>query len=292
MNSPWHSVTLRVVGLDGRPISFDFLRVNTSSQHPERGTVLSALAQSTYVEENAGTYKFQYQLKNPAASVWVTIERGGRQSMQLIRPGLHEYYFRFEEKSDGGRQAPSGEAVPRQLADGIASYRYDSDTGVPSADIGIITMKTEELRAVLKRFVSDRTADGQNLRYNFCEFSDNAGKKLTAAIVRSRQGDVSALYTAMELIREVRPRLVVLVGIAGGRPAGEFTLGDVVVASRMINLTVRAANPDGPDGYATSASELPPDAKRVVLNLEGEASRYGDWNSAASIGMERQVNHS
>src|SRR6266851_103106 len=287
MNSPWHSVTLRVIGLDGRPVPFDLLRVVTSSQNSERGTFFSALAQSTYDEASAGTYKFQYQLKNSAASVWASIERGGRQSMQLITPGLHEYYFRFEEKSTEGEQAPPGEVVTRPMAEGIASYRYDLDTGVPSADIGIITMKPEELRAVLKRFVSDRRADGQNLRYNFCEFSDNAGKKLTAAIVRSRQGDVSALYTAMELIREVRPKLVVLVGIAGGRPAGEFTLGDVVVASKMINLTVRAANPDGSDGYATSASELHPDVERVVLNLEGDASCYGEWNSVASIGMER-----
>ena len=287
MNSPWHSVTLRVVGLDGQPIPFDSLRIKTSSQHPERGTVFSDLAESGYTETNAGIYKFQYQLKNPSASVWAAIERGEGQSMQLIAPGLHEYYFRFEEKSGEGRQAPLGEPLPRELADGAASYRYDSDTGVPSADIGIITMKPEEFRAVLKRFVPDHTADGQTLRYNFCKFPDNAGKELTAAIVRSRQGDVSALYTAMELIREVRPRLVVLVGIAGGRPAGEFTLGDVVVASKMINLTVDAANPDGSRGYATSAAELHPDVERVVLNLEGDAGRYGDWNSATSISMER-----
>ncbi|UGY05703.1 hypothetical protein [Bradyrhizobium quebecense] len=288
MNNPWHSVTLRVVGLDGQPVPFDFLRIKTSSQHSERGTVLSDLGESTYTEQNAGIYKFQYQLKNPSASVWAAIERGKRQSMQLIRPGLHEYYFRFEERSGEGRQAPLDEPVPREQADGIASYRYDSDTGVPSADIGIITMKIEEFRAVLKRFVSDdRAIDGQNLRYNFRKFADNDGNELTVAIVRSRQGDVNALYTAMELIREVRPRLVVLVGIAGGRPAGEFTLGDVVVASKMINLTVDAANPDGSRGYATSASELHPDVEKVVLNLEGDAGRYGDWNSVTSIRMER-----
>ncbi|UFX46495.1 hypothetical protein HAP47_0007370 [Bradyrhizobium sp. 41S5] len=259
-----------MVGLDGQPVPFDFLRIKTSSQHSERGTVLSDLGESTYTEQNAGIYKFQYQLKNPSASVWAAIERGKRQSMQLIRPGLHEYYFRFEERSGEGRQAPLDEPVPREQADGIASYRYDSDTGVPSADIGIITMKIEEFRAVLKRFVSDdRAIDGQNLRYNFRKFADNDGNELTVAIVRSRQGDVNALYTAMELIREVRPRLVVLVGIAGGRPAGEFTLGDVVVASKMINLTVDAANPDGSRGYATSASELHPDVEKVVLNLEG-----------------------
>jgi nucleoside phosphorylase len=287
MDSPWHSVTVRVVGVDGRPIPFDFLRVESRSQHTERGTVLSALAQSTYVEENAGIYKFQYRLKNPAASIWVAIERDGRQSVQLIRPGLHEYYFRFEEKSGEDRQASSGKAVPPELADGMASYRYDADTGFPRADIGIITMKPEEIRAVLKRFVPDGTADGENLRYNLCEFQDKAGRKLTAAIVRSPQGDVSALRTAMELIREVRPRLVVLVGIAGGRPAGEFTLGDVVVASRMINLTVDAANPDGSRRYAASASELHPAVEKVVLNLDGDASSYAGWNSKRSIGMAR-----
>ncbi|WP_176936840.1 hypothetical protein [Bradyrhizobium brasilense] len=276
-----------MVGLDGQPLPFDFLRIKTSSQHPERGTVFSDLGESTYAEENAGIYKFQYKLKNPNASVWASIERGERQSMQRITPGLHEYYFRFEEKSAEGRHAPLDETLPKELADGAASYRYDSDTGVPSADIGIITMKPEEFRAVLKRFVPSHTADGQTLRYNFCKFPDNVGRELTAAIVRSPQSDLNAFHTAMELIRELRPRLVVLVGIAGGRPAGEFTLGDVVVASRMINLTVDAANPDGSRGYATSASELHPDVERVVLNLEGDAARYGDWNSAASISMER-----
>jgi nucleoside phosphorylase len=284
MTSPEHSVTLNVVGLDGQPTHFDRLRVLTSSPRTEAGMTLWSLAESNYVEANAGTYKFQYRLKDPAASVWVEIERDEHQSMQLIRPGLHEYNFRFEDKSPDGTQKLSKESVRPKQPDGIASYRYDLDTGL--ADIGIITMKPEEIGAVLKRFPSNRTEDGVNLRYNLCDFADSSGKQLTAAIVQSPQGDVSAFGTAMDLIREVRPRLVVLVGIAGGRPAGEFTLGDVVVANKMVNLTVSAASPGALD-YATGTSDLHRDVGIVVSNLVGDARHYMGWSSAASIGKRR-----
>ena len=45
--------------------------------------------------------------------------------------------------------------------------------------------------------------------------------------------------------------------------------------------------PDGSRRYATSASELHPVVEKVVLNLDGDAGSYGDWNSETSIGMGR-----
>jgi hypothetical protein len=54
MNSPWHSVAIRVVGLDGQPLPFDSLRIKTSSQHAERGTVFSDLAESVILKRMPG----------------------------------------------------------------------------------------------------------------------------------------------------------------------------------------------------------------------------------------------
>jgi nucleoside phosphorylase len=95
-------------------------------------------------------------------------------------------------------------------------------------DVGIITIKSEELSAIVARLPPETEALGQT-RYNITRFKDHNGTQYHAAIVRAwEQGDLSAQSIAHALITDLNPRVLIIVGIAGGRPAKEFTLGDVI----------------------------------------------------------------
>jgi nucleoside phosphorylase len=158
-----------------------------------------------------------------------------------------------------------------------------------SVDVGILTIKTEEFRAVLQRFPIQFEAHGK-IPYNISPFVDASGKAHAAAVVRtSEQGDISAQATAASLIEDLRPNLIVVVGIAGASPEREFTLGDVIVANRMYNFTVTAANPDGTIGYATRSSPAHLVAQTVAANIVADSPKYGEWYGEAAIGMARPV---
>src|SRR5215471_5520909 len=98
-------------------------------------------------------------------------------------------------------------------------------------DFGIITVREDEFTAVLKRMPPKWIASG-NWHYNIAEIQ---GRELYyVAIVRTyEQGQSDTQQVANYLINELDPSCLVLVGIAGGKPESEFTLGDVVVASRL-----------------------------------------------------------
>jgi nucleoside phosphorylase len=154
-------------------------------------------------------------------------------------------------------------------------------------DVGIITMKSEEFIAVLKRFPPEFEAHGK-LQYNISRFVSAAGHPRCVAIVRTNeQGDISAQSTANSLIEDLRPTLIVLVGIAGAKPELEFTLGDVIVANRMYDFNVTAANSDGSVQYAIRGSPAHRIAQVVAANLTANADKYGEWFSEAAIGMPR-----
>jgi nucleoside phosphorylase len=154
-------------------------------------------------------------------------------------------------------------------------------------DVGIITMKAEEFSAVLKRFPLEFKAFGK-LQYNISRFVGADHQPRYAAIVRTNeQGDISAQSTANSLIEDLKPSLLVLVGIAGAKPETEFTLGDVIVANRMYDFTVTAANPNNIIQYATRSSPAHRTVQAVAANLVANTANYGDWFSEAAIGMPR-----
>jgi nucleoside phosphorylase len=153
-------------------------------------------------------------------------------------------------------------------------------------DVGIITIKSEELAAVVARLPPEIEALGE-AQYNIARFKDASGREYHAAIVRAwEQGDLSAQSIAHALVTDLNPCVLIIVGIAGGRPEKEFTLGDVIVGNRMFDFTVSAAN-NGTVEFATRSAPAHRSAGRIAANLAADAGKYGDWSSEASIGMPR-----
>ncbi|MFS8071739.1 MAG: hypothetical protein ACMG6S_35665, partial [Byssovorax sp.] len=155
-------------------------------------------------------------------------------------------------------------------------------------DFGIITIREDELEAVLQRFPDRLGLVSGRRQYNIRRLAIGDGDTYTVAIVRcAAQGNGEAQQVANALLDELAPRWLLVVGIAGGAPAFEFTLGDVVVSTDVCDFNVGAVLKDGSHEYALQGWVTHPDARKHAGNLGAIGEALGAWSSAASIGAAR-----
>ncbi len=156
-------------------------------------------------------------------------------------------------------------------------------------DFGIITIREDEFEAVLDRFPKVDVAHGRR-RYRIRRLPLATGDAYTIAVVRcAEQGTSDALNTARDLLEDLDPAFLLVVGIAGGVPAYEFTLGDTIVCTRVADFSVEAVLNDHSREYALGGGPLHPDAAKLVADVRAMV-RDGDlagWNDRTSIGLDR-----
>jgi nucleoside phosphorylase len=88
----------------------------------------------------------------------------------------------------------------------------------PTVDIGILTIRDDEFKAVLRNFPSDHQVyKGRHRDYALRTADAGSGERYRLAIVRQvEQGNGDAQEAARDLIDDLAPSLVLVVGIAGG----------------------------------------------------------------------------
>lgn len=157
----------------------------------------------------------------------------------------------------------------------------DSAGAKSRVDIGIITIREDEFRAVLAAFPSTlQTIHGRRM-YELRSIERNDGKQSVVAIVRStEQGNTAAQAVAYDLLDELAPRWVLVVGIAGARPGGDVSLGDVVVSTRIVDVSVGAALPEGNSEFAHGGGPILLEAAKIVANLPACDHPLREWASA------------
>lgn len=154
------------------------------------------------------------------------------------------------------------------------------------ADFAIITMLEDEFKAIADSFKPKPQRGVSGRTYGMSQIQTKDGKTPTVAIARcDAQGPQPAQQLANDMIKDLSPTLLLVVGIAGGVPDTDFTLGDVVVSSRIHDFGVNAFKPgkiewDVRGGIHAYISE-------IVASLPMYESELGDWNAAASIGVPR-----
>lgn len=91
------------------------------------------------------------------------------------------------------------------------------------------------------------------------------------------------------MLEELAPRFVLVVGIAGGVPSYEVTLGDVVVSSRIADFSVEAVIRDKAPEYALGGGPLHPDAAKLAADLGAMISdgELDSWSSPDAITRSR-----
>jgi nucleoside phosphorylase len=153
-----------------------------------------------------------------------------------------------------------------------------------SIDFGIITFREDEFEAVLDQFRPKWLARGER-RYNIAEILTTSGKRYHCAIVRAyQQGQSDAQHAASHLISELDPSCLVLIGIAGAKPESEFSLGDVIVATRLHDFSVRAQQAGGDVELTNTGGPIHSLVQTAIANLPAEKSLLGNWNSEEAIG--------
>nr|HEX4316260.1 hypothetical protein [Kofleriaceae bacterium] len=152
---------------------------------------------------------------------------------------------------------------------------------VPRCDVGVLTIKDEEFEAVLDVFSDESELyEGPKSKRHYNLRTADAGKEKTyrIAIVRHvEQGTGDAQTTARDMIEDLDPKLILVVGIAGGRPTVDFTLGDVILSMRVHDYTVRSSSPDKDDAYALAGGPIAGEIQKGVANLRARQADLGDW---------------
>lgn len=145
-------------------------------------------------------------------------------------------------------------------------------------DAVILTIRKDEDQAVAALLGKlEATTGGRS--YRIAKIA-GAERTLTIALLRLPEpGNGPAQDAARDAIVELAPRMLVLVGIAGAVPAAEFTLGDVMAATRIVDMRVQALVPNGPP-------ELEVRGERVDKALSDRLNNLleiGGWSDAVTL---------
>ncbi len=154
-----------------------------------------------------------------------------------------------------------------------------------SIDAAIITVRQDEREAVVHRLGGTRTAKGRRY-YTVGSVPMANGRNATVSVLRlPEQGNGPAQDAARDLIEDLDPHLIVLVGIGGGVPSLEVTLGDVVVAVRLADLRVQALRADQPPQLELRGERVHKGLADLLANLPQQAMR--GWSERDAVGIPR-----
>lgn len=122
----------------------------------------------------------------------------------------------------------------------------DSDRHV---DFGIITIRDDEFKAIqllvrnidLRRAAKSPSHIPNRAIYTIGVIGDeDAPIRIGLVQVGGKGGRIAASHYARDLIEDLQPKLLLVVGICGLLPDHEVTLGDVVLASRVYDFSIGA----------------------------------------------------
>lgn len=113
------------------------------------------------------------------------------------------------------RQSTDRETAPRAV---------ETTVGLTNnVDVGIITIREDEFLAVLNRLPSRKALEYPKQIYQYARASIPDGRDIGVAVARTiGPGHAAANSLTRDMIDELNPKWLLVVGIAGGIPADEF----------------------------------------------------------------------
>lgn len=155
-------------------------------------------------------------------------------------------------------------------------------------DFGILTIREDEFEAVLQRFPRYATVSDGRRPYNLRIVETGASRPYIVAVIRSvEQGNADAQGAARDLLDDLEPQWLLVVGIGGGVPSDDFTLGDVVVSIRICDFRVDAVLQDLSPEFALGGGPIHRAAATFAANLPARKSEIAGWSDRGSIGVDR-----
>ncbi len=164
------------------------------------------------------------------------------------------------------------------------------DTLRGQVDIGIMAIREDEFLAVLERFPSRSTVVGGRRFYDFTRVTTQADTALGVAFVRlPEQGQGVAQAVARDLIDDFNPPWLFLVGIGGGIPDREYSLGDVILAMRLHDFSVSAVLQDQPSEFNVGGGPMHQEVESLLAHLPALQAQLEGWNTQDSIEMTKPL---
>jgi nucleoside phosphorylase len=151
----------------------------------------------------------------------------------------------------------------------------------PKVDIGILTIRDDEFRALLDVFPTKAGRfKGLHREYDLRHADAGNGERYTVTVLRqAEQGTGEAQDVARDVIEDLAPRLVLVVGIAGGLPSDDVKLGDVILSTRIHDFTVEARKAGHKTTYAVTGGPIDKALAAAVTNLASRDDELGDWTT-------------
>src|SRR5579862_645915 len=179
------------------------------------------------------------------------------------------------------------EFQPNALQNQFAPQRLTVAEVVGQIDFAIISIREDEFDALFHYFPIHALVEGRR-HYNLSKVSLSGHESYWVAMVRCvEQGNGEAQAAAQDILNDLKPRFMLVIGIAGGCPSVEFGLGDVVVSTRIHDFTVEAVLAGGDREYNVTGGPLHPVAQAVVANLPARKREMSGWNAPDFIPVER-----
>jgi nucleoside phosphorylase len=173
---------------------------------------------------------------------------------------------------------PREDVALQALNDAHRQLRHLALQVADDLHVGIITMKEEEMAAVLDVLPETRSTKKRRY-YNTCTVTLPDTRACRVGVVRCvEQGTGEAQAIAQDFLHDLAPHWILVVGIAGGAPRDEFTLGDVVVSTKLYDLTVQSRSSGGKEEFQISGGWMPGDAATLAANLPAMKKQLGNWN--------------
>lgn len=195
----------------------------------------------------------------------------------------------------GERQQDAPEEARGELLEGFSeSVRPPSGVRTRSRElardasddlhVGIITMKEEEMTAVLA-LLPETVIVKKRRHYNTSRVTLPDQRTCRVGVVRCvEQGTGEAQAIARDFVHDLFPHWLLVVGIAGGAPRDEFSLGDVVISTKVYDLTVESRSTGGKEEFQISGGWMPGEAASFAANLSAMRKQLGSWNSEDRVG--------
>jgi nucleoside phosphorylase len=149
----------------------------------------------------------------------------------------------------------------------------------PVVDIGILTIRDDEFKAVLREFSADTSVYKARHRDYALRTADSGDtRRYSVAILRQiEQGNGEAQEAARDMIDDLQPSLLLVVGIAGGLPSDDVTLGDVVISTRVVDFSVEARKFQAETTYNVGGGPIARTVAAGVANLSARGDALGSW---------------
>lgn len=155
----------------------------------------------------------------------------------------------------------------------------DMARATPTIDIGILTIRDDEFKAVLAAFPDGHNVyKGRHREYTIRTAKAGGRKHYAVAILKQiEQGNGEAQEAARDLLDDLQPSLLLIVGIAGGLPSEDYTLGDVVLSTRILDFTLEARTFNGDAAYNVGGGPIAKQLASGVANLGARETDLGEW---------------